>query len=302
MFKTFLLLLFLLTTNTFVFSQKDSTKNNVRNYDPKKLRAVLITEGVIWAGSLVVLNDAWYKGYPRSSFHFFNDNDEWLQMDKCGHAWTSYNIGNFGIKLLRSSGVDRKEAIWYGGFLGALYMLNIEILDGLSKEWGFSPGDFTANTIGAAAVIGEQLAWDEQRIRMKWSFHQTQYPQYNHDQLGTGLTEEMLKDYNGQSYWYSANIYSFLDRNSKFPKWLNVALGYGAEGMTDAVKNLDDSSVPKYVRYRQFYLSLDADLTKIKTKSKLLATIFDIAGVLKIPAPTLEYNKINKFVFHPIYY
>ena len=84
-------------------------------------------------------------------------------------------------------------------------------------------------------------------------------------------------------------------KSSKFPKWLNLAVGYGAEGMTGAVFN------PPYVdgngwqinfeRYRQFYLSFDVDLTRIKTKSKLLNTVFYSIGFLKIPAPSLEFNK-----------
>ena len=40
----------------------------------------------------------------------------------------------------------------------------------------------------------------------------------------------MLKDYNAQTYWFSANLKSFFPE-IKFTAWLNVAVGYGAEGM-----------------------------------------------------------------------
>src|ERR1700742_236943 len=46
-----------------------------------------------YGGSLIILNNTWYKNYPRSSFHTFNDDGEWLQVDKFGHAWTAYNAG-----------------------------------------------------------------------------------------------------------------------------------------------------------------------------------------------------------------
>ena len=41
-----------------------------------------------------------YK-YPKSKFHFINDNREWLQMDKFGHAMTSYYTGYLGVKAYK---------------------------------------------------------------------------------------------------------------------------------------------------------------------------------------------------------
>ena len=88
-----------------------------------------------------------------------------------------------------------------------------------------------------------------------------------------------------------------MSKQTHFPKWLNVAFGYGAEGMTGAVSNppyIDADGKPiVFERYRQFYLSLDVDLTRIKTKSKLLKTVFNTIGFIKIPAPSIEFNKFG---------
>ena len=46
-----------------------------------------------YGGSLIILSNTWYKNYPHTSFHTFNDAGEWLQVDKFGHAWTAYNTG-----------------------------------------------------------------------------------------------------------------------------------------------------------------------------------------------------------------
>ena len=106
----------------------------------------------------------------------------------------------------------------------------------------------------------------------------------------------MLKDYNGQTYWISANVKSFFPK-TKLPNWLNVTFGYGAEGMLTAYRdNLSDQ------RYRQFYLSLDVDLTKIKTQSKLLKTVFKMLNIVKIPAPTLRYDQHSNFQFKVLYF
>jgi hypothetical protein len=58
--------------------------------DKKKRNILLISEAAIYTGALVTLNQLWYADYPRSSFHFINDNAEWLQMDKLGHMTVSY--------------------------------------------------------------------------------------------------------------------------------------------------------------------------------------------------------------------
>ena len=247
------------------FAQKTTTQDSI-NYNQGRLYPVVTAEAIAFGGSLYLLNDLWYKDYPHSSFHFFNDNKEWLQMDKLGHATTSYTIGSMGYEALKWCGADNRKAALYGGGLGSVYMLTIEILDGLSSEWGFSPGDFTANTVGSAVFISQQLAWDEQRIKFKWSYHTTIYSNYRPDELGNGITQSWLKDYNGQTYWLSGNISTFLKKDSRFPKWLNIAVGYGAEGMTGGAENPKEHNgiiLPYFSRYRKFFISPDVDLTQI---------------------------------------
>lgn len=255
--------------------------------------------------SVTGLYFAWYKDYPQSSFHLFNDGGEWMQIDKCGHTITAYYISRIGYATYRWSGVGEKKATWFGGLLGFAYLLNIEILDGFSSGWGFSLGDLTANTLGSMVFIGQQLAWHEQRFSLKYSFHQTEYAQYRPDLLGDNLIQNMIKDYNGHSYWISGNISSFLPERSKFPKWLNIAVGYGAEGMTGAFNNSMNQNgqpIPEFPRYRKFLLSIDVDLTRIPTKSKVLKGIFNILSFIKIPAPALEYNTLGQFKFYGFYY
>lgn len=60
----------------------------------KTQRNWLITQGVIYAGSMAELYYLWYKDYPQTNFHFFNDNSEWLQMDKMGHFFSSYYLSS----------------------------------------------------------------------------------------------------------------------------------------------------------------------------------------------------------------
>lgn len=224
--------------------------------------------------------------------------------DKFGHAFSSYYIGLVGYESLLWAGVNETKATWWGGSAGFLYLTVVEILDGFSAQWGASGGDLIANGLGSALFISQQLTWKKQKIKMSWSFHLTDYAQYNPRLLGSSVPERMLKDYNGQTVWLSANIHSFLHQESKFPKWLNVAVGYGSEGMTGAVANpayLKGVPLPHFDRYRQFYIAPDIDLSKINTRNSNLNFALKLLGFIKFPLPAIEINK-NGMKFHPIYF
>ncbi|MFV5696041.1 DUF2279 domain-containing protein [Flavobacterium sp. LB3P122] len=265
-------------------------------------QTVVISETVLASGILVGLNQFWYADYPKSDFHFINDNSQWLQMDKLGHSFSSYHLGRFGAEMLQWSGASKKNQLIYGAGLGFAFLTAVEVMDGYSSEWGASSGDVIANASGTALYVSQELLWKEQRITPKFSFHITQYANQRPAVLGSSFTEQILKDYNGQTYWFSVNLYSFA-KGSKIPKWLNLALGYGAEGMiTGNRQNEVQFRTLNRQRYRQFYLSLDVDLTKINTKSHFLKTLFSVLNTVKIPAPTIEMVLFNDVKFHLIYF
>jgi len=300
-----ILLLILAGNRNIVLAQSADTSGFASDtLNRKRLTLVTVTGAALYAGSIIGLYSLWYKDYPQSSFHFFNDSQEWLQMDKFAHVTASYYIGLVGYSALRWSGVTEKKAIWYGGMTGFVYLASIEVMDGFSEEWGASPMDLVANTLGTSLFISQQLAWHEQKFVMKYSFHTTTYAQYNPEQLGSTLLQNMVKDYNGQTYWLSANISSLGLQHTRFPKWLNMAAGYGAEGMTGGFSNpseINGVPVPYSERYRQFYIAPDIDLSRIPVKSKTLKLILKTIGFIKIPMQTVEFNK-NGVKFHPLYF
>lgn len=270
----------------------------------KKLYAVAGLEAGLWLSSVAVLNYQWYSSYEREAWHTFNDNAEWMQMDKLGHATTSYYLGKIGYDMLRWSGVSHKKSIWYGGSIGFVYLTSIEMLDAYSSQWGFSWGDMFANALGSGIYMSQAAFWKEQRISMRYSFHTSEYAEYRSELLGNTSSEQMLKDYNGQTYWLSANVYSFLPSESKFPKWLNIAVGYGANGMLGGFNNpisVEGEPLPYYNRYRQYYLALDVDWTRIPTRSKFLKSFFNVISFLKFPMPTIEFSEKGT-QFYPVYF
>ncbi|MEI6947727.1 DUF2279 domain-containing protein [Paraflavisolibacter sp. H34] len=254
-----------------------------------------------YGGSLLALNAAWYQEYPRTSFHTFNDWGEWLQTDKVGHAWTAYQWSRASTALWQWAGLPGNKSVWLGSLSGFGYMTVIELLDARSAEWGWSWGDMGANLTGSALFAAQQLGWKEQRLQFKFSAHRNRYEpslEKRANQLfGATLPERLLKDYNAQTYWLSANLRSFFPQ-SPLPRWLNLAAGYGAENMFGGYQNraIDKNGTvifdrPDLRRYRQWYLAPDLDLTQIKTRSKVLKTAFFMLNCIKVPAPALEFSK-----------
>ena len=297
MFKKFIyLLLFLLSISAVgqtSFYKKADTLNT------KRRNAIAISASAMTTGALIALNQLWYKEYPRSSFHFKNDNNDWKQMDKTGHFMTSYYLGKLGMEVLDWAGVSEKNQLIYGATYGFAFLTAVEVLDGHSDKWGASPGDILANAAGTGLLIGQELLWNEQRITVKYSFHQTEIAKQRPNTLGKNYLQQTLKDYNGQTYWLSANIWSF-NKKSSFPKWINIALGYGADQMLYGNSNTGNALLEN--PYRQFYISLDLDLTKIETNSEFLKTIFSIVNFVKIPAPALEITSKGDISFHYLYF
>lgn len=274
---------------------------------PHKQRTRLVAGTVLglYPLSMYWLYNQWYRDYPQSSFHFFNDNAEWEKMDKYGHVWDAYSIAKPLMHSFRWAGHGNKRSTLYACGISFLYQTTIEVFDGFSAEWGFSPGDVVSNTLGVAAFSIQQLVWEEQRAVLKFSFHQTKYAKYRPNLLGSSLPENILKDYNGLTYWISVNPRSFMSGELRFPPWLSIGFGIGAEGMTGGHENPDFAEgnlIPHFERYRQYYLGLDLDFSRVKFRSAFLNGFFRVINIIHLPAPAIEFSKNRKVRWHFLYF
>lgn len=260
--------------------------------------------GAYYATSILVMNNTWYKDKERVPFHFYNDNAGYLQVDKFGHMFGGYvysYIGYFGLLKL---GATRKEALYFGSTLGFVLQFPIEIMDGLHEGYGFSWGDIAANTMGSVLVFGQELLFKEQVVKYKFSYWESEYSKNSNDYYGKTTMNRLLKDYNGHTYWFSMPLNKIAFKQS-LPPWLNIAVGYGANGMYGEFENItsyNGFSIPETKRYRQYLLSLDIDWTRIKTNSRFLKVLFKGMTFIKLPFPTLEYNSKGQFKGYWIYY
>ena len=287
-------LLAILITIAFcpVWAQQPSDTTVMRN-----VHIVAGSEAAIYAGSMVALNQLWFKDCRWVGIHTINDNSDWLQMDKFCHTTTAYHISLVADESMRLAGLDSKRSALYGEAYSLLFMTTIELMDSGYEGWGFSWGDMAADLSGITLYTAQQLLWDEQRISLKYSFLPTEYAQYNPEELGSNLFSQALKDYNGITIWASFNVKNlFLGSENNFPEWLTLDFGYGAKGM------IEPQPTPDFNRVRQFYLAPGIDLAKIPVENRYLKALLRGLSFIKLPAPAIEYNAADKFVWHWLYF
>jgi hypothetical protein len=255
----------------------------------------------LFVGTMVALHynekNAWWSG-QRRSFHFEEDYGSALQVDKFGHAFGGYIMSYGFSEVLLESGFNVDDATVYGSALGLLYQTYVETEDGFATDWGFSPSDWYFDAIGATYFLAQHYMPVLQNFVLKWEYIPTEWsgkPNMNN------RPRTFIDDYNSSTFWISANMHNILpgEFGEKWPEWLNVAVGYGADGI--GVK-LDPNGPPDQLTQRRFLVSLDPRLDKLMPEWGSLWNWWrQTFRHLKIPSPTLEFSqgKTKFYLFYP---
>ncbi len=253
-----------------------------------------------WAGSFVGLSKIWYEDYEKTKLHSFNDLNNWMQMDKLGHIYSSYHFSQQVSKMYRWSGVNNRKSAVIGSLVSWGYLFSIELLDGRSSNWGFSWSDLGANTIGSALYCSQELIAKKQVFKLKFSYFPSDYAQYRPNVLGSTFPEKLLKDYNAQSYWLCFSPV-FFKKESKFPKWINLAIGYSVDqklvGDLDVFASFDGKF---FQAKREFALSLDLDVKALNIKKQWIKSLLSPFNSIKFPFPSLVFDGTDFYgkLFH----
>jgi hypothetical protein len=284
-----------------LMSRQQSTNTGINK---KRLRNVILSQSALYAAQLSFLQFIWYKDHKTTPFHWYNDNDGWLQIDKAGHAYTAYFETAKSYDALRWAGVSNHKAAWYGGFTGFMLQSQLEIYDAFYEGYGFSVGDVAANAVGALLFTVQQITVQDQPIKMKFSYSPSGYPKHHPYYLGETQLQSFFMDYNAHTYWLSLPL-PRVGKKRLLPRWLNLAVGYSANGMLEEFYNpatFRGRQLPNLERYSQYLFSLDIDFSKIKTRHKFLRRVFNFLNWFKFPLPTLELNRVQGSKFHWLYF
>ena len=281
---------------TFTDSYPDSLNK-------KRLWKVVGSETGTYVAGLAFLSQIWYKDHERVPFHYYDDAKGYLQMDKAGHAFGAYRESYAAYYALRWAGLDKKRALIYGGPIGLVFQTPIEVCDGLYEGWGFSWPDMIANTAGAAMFTAQEALWDEQVVLMKFSYSPSPYADM-HIALGSTELERFFLDYNAHTYWLSASLKRSTGMN-RLPDWLNVAVGYSANGMIHEFSNPEwyrGMRFPHLERHRQWIVSLDVNFSKVPTRKKWVKKVLRAVNLIKVPFPGIEFNRVDGVRFRALYF
>lgn len=248
----------------------DSSRNEVKG---GKLAVVCgITGGAFIVGH-VFLSNLWWKG-EKSAFHFDVEHD-WkyaLGADKFGHFFFPYLSSNIYRQALDWTGMDSTSALYYSCGWALAYETYVEVKDGFSKEWGFSPGDFTADLLGASFPILQNKIPILQNFNWKISF-------YPSDKFKAGAYKAIIDDYESTTHWLTINVHNLSPNEMKqcFPAIINVAIGH-------SVRNLDLQGAGNH----ELYLSLDWNLNALPDGFWLLNVLKRNLNYYHLPAPAIR--------------
>ena len=287
----YLFLLFAIIIQTSYSAQEKRCRDSITK------KNIILNTTAIGATSLsyFALYNLWYKEYPQTSFHFFNDLDEWNYIDKMGHVFSSYQVARKSHLFLDKKNIEHplEKSCFYSLF----FMLGIEFLDGFSTEWGFSNYDLISNFIGTGLFYVQEKKFNTQFLKLKFSSHLSPYATCRPTLLGNSFPEKIFKDYNGQTYWITLDFNTRIQQKFKIFKYINLALGYSIDGFTGARynPNLNCAECNNLKRQSQYILSFDLDLTEIETKNKFLKLFFNTFSIIKFPTPAFLIQSESQF-------
>lgn len=281
----------------------DGTQPNLTT----KIRPVptLILTGLL-TGAFIVQhelqqNTIWKQVGP---FNIMEDFKWAWGLDKCGHFYGGYAIGYLMSESLMLAGFSWDAASIWGGVLGLTYQTYIEILDGYSIGFGFSPSDFYADIIGSSYFVAQHFIPFLQNFNPKFMYVNPGWLG-EHDRVPHAT---FIDNYSAQTFYMTINVYNLLPESWKksYPKWLDISVGYAIYSLFDFAhykcEQCNSAPITDGVGgNRKLLIALDVNLPKLfPDASPFFSWLLNGMNLYKvIPTPTLEIgigkNAITKF-------
>lgn len=259
----------------------------------------------LYSSTLIVLLITWYQLDTSVPFHWFDDSKGWLLIDKFGHSFTAFVECSLLYKVWNWTGLSKNKCLIISTTMAFISQSSYEIFDGFSAGYGASFSDIFANLFGVLLYSVQILLFNKLLIESKFSFHTTVYAHLRPTFFGENILQQFLKDYNGQTYWFTFDINQLLNRRI-LPPWLFISVGYAAEGLLGGDDNIwisKDGMVHDYSniqRTSRILFTIDFNWSLIKNPT--LNSIGQFFNYAKFPTPTLEINLDKGFIFHWLYF
>jgi hypothetical protein len=207
---------------------------------------------IIGAGATLVaaygMHNWWQSGFGGG---FDTANEGWFGAgtayggaDKLGHIYSNYAGVRLLTPLFELAGNSREDAVSLAAWSTLGIYTAVEVVDGYSRRWKFSPQDAIANAAGAFVGVALETHPELDAI-LDFRVDYRRSPRSpDFDPFG---------DYSAQKYLLVIKADGFAPlRESRVLRYFEVAIGYGTRGYDNGG-----------VRHRDAYLGLSLNLARL---------------------------------------
>ncbi len=247
--------------------------------------ATLVAYG---AAYWLVLDKGWWYE-DDNVFHFENDFDYALNLDKFGHFAFGVLVGESFYEGYHWAGLSEFKSYLFAGLSAFATHVAIDIKDGFAPQWGFSVFDVLSGTLGGFLPMAERYVPLFKYVDLKWSYWINTRAYY--DQSETGVFSD---DYVNQTFWASFKVHRMLPAAIRdyYPGWLALAVGLSID---ERVFTGEPNP------HREVYVALDYDLEAFRPQQRWARTLVKYLNYIKFPAPTLQvYPDVKWHWIYPI--
>jgi hypothetical protein len=180
-------------------------------------------------------------GFKTTNEGWFGANRQYGGADKFGHLYSNYASVRLLTPLFESTGNSRQHATWLAAWTTLGIFTGIEVADGFSRRWRFSPHDAIANTVGAVLGAAMELRPELDEI---FDFRLAYRP--------SGSRFDPFGDYSGQRYLLVVKADGFAPLRKGPLRYVELAVGYGTRGY-------DSGGQPR----RDLYVGVSLNLARL---------------------------------------
>lgn len=276
--------------STWDYRSEDST-DLAGEVSYAKVAAVASLTLIAYGAAYWLVFDKGWWDEQGNHFHFENDFDYALNLDKFGHFAAGVALGEGFYEGYRWAGASEFQSYLFAGLSAMFTHIAIDVKDGYSPKWGFSVFDVLSGTLGGFLPMAERYVPLFKYVDLKWSYWINTKVYYR--QSDTGVFTD---DYVNQTFWASFKPYRLLPAGARkfYPSWLAIAAGLSID---EGVFIKDYEGTP----HREVYIALDYDLEAFRPQSRLARTLIKWLNYFKLPAPAVQvYPEFHWFLLYPI--
>jgi hypothetical protein len=183
-------------------------------------------------------------GFKTVDEGYFGTNTPHGGADKLGHMFFNYANVRLLTPMFELAGNSRGDSIWLSALSSAAILTAVEVADGFSNQYRFSPQDEVMNLAGAAlGVIMETHPDLDQKFDFRLAYRKSSQSKWR-----------PFSDYSGQRYLLVAKADGFESlRNRPLVRYLELSVGYQARGYEE----------PGLERRRDVYVGLSLNLSRL---------------------------------------